>query len=144
MVYDSGVSKTNDGGRSTKATDDLVRERAQEHSARGTAVIATEPAGRILFWDEGAESLYGWSAGEVLGRNIVDVTPASQSQAEAAHIMKVLRSGETWSGSFEVQDREGNRFRVHVTDTPVFLKHGKLVGIIGVSRRESPKKSGGT
>lgn len=125
---------------SRKASNDFfpdadLRGRAQAFEESGKAVIATDTRGRIHYWNEAAEKLYGWSADEVLGRHIVDVTPSLQSRAEAAHIMRRLRSGESWSGAFGVQDRDGRTFRVEVTDSPVFSRHGKLVGVVGVSSR---------
>jgi PAS domain S-box-containing protein len=115
--------------------DELVREAARARSAPGLAVIGTDPVGRVVYWDEGAEELYEWSAAEVLGRNIVDVTPSETTRAEAAQVMKTLRSGEDWSGVFTVRNRSGRSFKVSVTDTPVFNAHGKLVGILGISIR---------
>jgi PAS domain S-box-containing protein len=41
------------------------------------AVVATDPQARILYWNQGAERLYGWSADEVLGRNAAEVIVAS-------------------------------------------------------------------
>ena len=38
--------------------------------AIGLAVIATRLDGTICYWSPFAETLYGWSASEVLGRNI--------------------------------------------------------------------------
>lgn len=88
-----------------------------------------------MFWNAGAEELYGWASADVLGQNVVDVTPALMSQPEAAQIMKVLRSAESWTGTFKVRDKAGATFDVHVTDTPVMDRYGKLIGIIGVSSR---------
>lgn len=117
------------------AEDDIVRDRARSTRPKAKAVIATDTGGRILYWNDAAEELYGWRRDEVLNLNIVDVTPARMSQPEAAHIMKLLRDGDSWSGAFEVRHRDGNRFRAAVTDTPVFNANGKLIGIIGVSAR---------
>ena len=99
------------------------------------AVIATDVQGRILYWNQAAEELYGWPGAEVLGRNVVDVTPALISQPEAAQIMKVLRSAESWTGTFPVRDKAGRTFTVQVTDSPVLDEYGKLIGIIGFSTR---------
>ena len=118
-----------------RTEDDIVRDRARSTRPRGKAVIATDTSGRILYWNDAAEELYGWRREEVLNLNIVDVTPARMSRPEAAHIMKLLRDGESWTGAFEVSDRDGKRFRAAVTDSPVFNANGKLVGIIGVSAR---------
>ena len=117
------------------AEDDIVRERARSTRPKGKAVIATDTGGRILYWNDAAEELYGWRREEVLNLNVVDVTPARMSQPEAAHIMKLLRDGDSWSGTFEVRHRDGRRFRAAVTDSPVFNANGKLIGIIGVSAR---------
>jgi PAS domain S-box-containing protein len=117
------------------AEDDLVREHARATRARGRAVIATDTSGRILYWNDAAEQLYGWKREEVLNLNIVDVTPARLSRPEAAHIMKILRGGDSWSGTFQVNDRDGSRFVAAVTDNPVFNENGKLIGIIGISTR---------
>ena len=114
--------------------DEIVRQRA-EAAGEGRAVIATDVTGSILYWNRAAEELYGWTSAEVLGRNVVDVTPAAISQPEAAQIMKVLRSAESWTGTFPVRDKAGRTFMVQVTDSPVLDEYGKLIGIIGVSAR---------
>ncbi|HSU16259.1 MAG TPA: PAS domain S-box protein [Longimicrobium sp.] len=97
------------------------------------AVIVTDPDGTIRSWNRYAETLYGWRAAEVMGRNILDVTPTSASREEGAEIMARLRAGETWSGDYAVRRRDGVTFAVHVTDTPVFDAAGELSGIVGVS-----------
>jgi len=99
----------------------------------GQGGIVTDPDGTIRSWNRHAETLYGWRAGEVMGRNILDVTPTSASVAEGAEIMERLRAGETWSGDYAVRRRDGVTFAVHVTDTPVFDAQGRLSGIVGVS-----------
>ncbi|CAN5125498.1 hypothetical protein BH23GEM2_BH23GEM2_04480 [soil metagenome] len=132
-----GVPKTTEE-RSTQ--DELVRQHARATRVKGKAVIATDTGGRILYWNDAAEEIYGWRREEVLNLNIVDVTPAALSRPEAAQIMKILRSGENWSGTFQLQDRQGRRFLANVTDSPVFNANGKLIGIIRISARaQSPR-----
>lgn len=115
--------------------DEIVRRRAEAVAAGDMAVIATDVHGRILYWNQAAQELYGWTSAEVLGRNVMDVTPAVMSQPEAAQVMKVLRSAESWTGKFEVRDKAGRTFPVQVTDSPVLNENGKLIGMVGVSRR---------
>lgn len=99
----------------------------------GQAVIATDVEGSILSWNGAAETLYGWRAEEVLGRNVLEVTPTDLSRAEATAIMERLRTGATWSGRFLVQRKDGSCFEAHVMDTPVRDDAGELVGVIGIS-----------
>jgi len=97
------------------------------------AAIATDAAGRITDWNDAATALYGWPAAEVIGRNIVDVTPAEISRDEAAAIMKRLAAGEVWSGEFRVRSRGGESFLASVTDVPLLGARGEIEGILGIS-----------
>ena len=99
----------------------------------GRAVIVTSPGGEILFWNGAAEALYGWSATEVVGRSILDVTPVEQSAEQAAQIVGQLAAGEPWEGEFRVQRRDGSSFLALVTDTPVVGADGTVTAIVGVS-----------
>ncbi|HEY9667448.1 MAG TPA: PAS domain S-box protein, partial [Coleofasciculaceae cyanobacterium] len=97
------------------------------------AVIATDLQGNITYWNRFAQVLYGWSADEVLGRLILEVTPASTTQAEAAEIFSQLQAGESWSGEFFVQRREGAIFPIMIVDSPIYDEQGVLSGIVGIS-----------
>jgi PAS domain S-box-containing protein len=98
------------------------------------AVIATTASGAIAYWNRTAASVYGWRADEVLGRDIVEVTPAAPVRDNAADIMRQLRAGRSWSGDFRVRRRDGSELIVYVQDFPVRDADGELIGIIGVSR----------
>jgi PAS domain S-box-containing protein len=109
--------------------------RARELDIPTLAVIATEPDGSVIYWSTGAAALYGWTESEALGRNIMDLTPSGEAVRRAAEIMGQLRSGQSWSGEFEVRNKEGRGFTAKVTDIPVRGAGGELLGIIGVSHR---------
>ncbi len=100
----------------------------------GEAVIATDLHGYVIFWNRAAERLYGWTADEVEGRSILDVTPAAESRAAAVAIFEKVTKGETWSGEFETRHKDGRRLLVDVTDYPVRDLQGKLTAIVGISK----------
>ena len=103
-------------------------------NAMGEAVIATDLDGYIIFWNRGAERLYGWTADEVAGRNIIDVTPSPDFRATAIEIFDQLTKGQSWSGEFETRHKDGRRLLVYVTDYPVRDEHGKLTAVVGISK----------
>lgn len=113
---------------------DAVRRAAQARDTDGAAVIATDISGTIQFWNDEASALYGWEHSEVVGANIMRVTPSSQSMSEAEQIMRQLAAGQTWSGTILLRDKHGAAVRAHVTDAPV-VYNGVIVGIVGVSTR---------
>jgi PAS domain S-box-containing protein len=97
------------------------------------AVIATDVSGTIKYWNRFAESLYGWSASEAVGRNVMEITPAATTQEQATEIMSQLKAGRSWAGEFIVRRRDGTIFPAMITDTPINGEDGKIVGIVGVS-----------
>src|SRR4051812_19522940 len=94
------------------------------------AVIVTDAQGRVTFWNETAEALYGWKQAEVLGRSIMDVTPAPEALEKAAEIVTRLKAGESWTGTFRVRHKDWHWFEVHVTDIPVPGADGDSRGIL--------------
>jgi PAS domain S-box-containing protein len=102
--------------------------------ALDSAVIATDNSGTVLYWNEGAEKLFGWPSDDAVDRNIVDVMRGQQTASDAEAIMHQLLAGKTWSGSFLARHRDGALIRINVTDVPVKFD-GSVVGIVGVSRR---------
>ncbi len=109
-------------------------------SAVEEAVIATGLDGKIIYWNSAAESLYGWSAAEAVGGDVVEMIPAEGAHEQATEIMALLREGKSWSGEFVVRRRDGSVFPIMVTDSPIFDESGKLAGIVGVSIDISERK----
>src|SRR3954452_24845293 len=104
------------------------------------AVIATDLEGRITYWNRFAEQLYGWPAPEVIGRNILEVTPGEAARGQAAEILSRLKAGESWSGEIVVRRRDGTPFVAMVTDSPILDRDGALVGVVGVSSDLTDRK----
>ena len=124
---------------SNEQTSAIV-DAARSRDTSGAAVIATDAAGTIVYWNEGAAFLYGWEAEEALGRNVLDVTPTRNSTNEAAQIMEELRLGQEWTGEFIVKRRDGTPLIAHVSN---FLVREKevVIGVVGISRPTSSRKT---
>ena len=132
----------NDGRQSQRALNMLEQSTFATKllEAMEEAVIATDVAGNIVYWNPFAEELYGWSADEVIGRSIVEITVPPGNEDAAAEIMTVLKSGVSWTGEFKVLHKNGTLVVASVTDSPVFDEAGALIGIVGVSHDVSERK----
>ncbi|PKP29876.1 MAG: hypothetical protein CVT99_15495 [Bacteroidetes bacterium HGW-Bacteroidetes-16] len=106
----------------------------------GQSVIATDLSGNVIYWNNAAEKMYGWSMAEVIGQNIIILTPTQSTREQAAELMKKLSEGESWTGEFIVKRKDGSSFPALVTDTPILDANGKLTGIIGISSDITERK----
>ncbi len=97
------------------------------------AVIATHLDGTVTYWNQFAETLFGWSAVEAVGRNVLEVTLGQTLKAQAAEIITRVSRGESWSGELLLQHRDGSSFPAMVTQSPIHDDEGRLIGIVGVS-----------
>ncbi|MFC2106805.1 PAS domain S-box protein [Bacteroidota bacterium] len=104
------------------------------------AVIVTKPDGEIIYWNPFAEKMYGWISDEVIGQNIMNITVPQLSHERAEEIMKNLGAGQSWSGEFQVQRKDGSIFPIFITDLPVINKKKDLISIMGISIDINEKK----
>ena len=111
--------------------------------ALSRAVVATDPDGTILAWNRAAELLYGWTADEALGRNIVDLLVPESAADEATAIFERVRMGGQWSGDFLTRHKDGHTVSVAILDRAVLdderSGRGRGRRVRGAVRRTPPR-----
>jgi two-component system, cell cycle sensor histidine kinase and response regulator CckA len=105
------------------------------------AVIGTDPEGRIVYWNRAAETVYQWTAAEVLGRNIVEVTVPPESLNIARRILEGLTNAGYWQGEFRVRRKDGSTFPAFVTDSVVRGADGAVAGYVGITTDLTAQKA---
>jgi PAS domain S-box-containing protein len=90
------------------------------------AVITMNAAGIIIGWNPQAETTFGWSRGEAIGRTLADtIIPASMRAAHEDGLRRYLRTGEgpVLNARIEVTalHRDGHEFPVELAISPVKL-----------------------
>ncbi|MGH9502430.1 MAG: PAS domain-containing sensor histidine kinase [Terriglobales bacterium] len=98
------------------------------------AVIVTDLAGTITYWNPFAQELYGWSSSEVMGRPIMEITVSSDTEQQAKECMADLNAGKSWAGEFQVLCKDGKYLTALVSLSPMLDESGNNAGIIGVSQ----------
>ncbi|MCU1351678.1 MAG: diguanylate cyclase/phosphodiesterase with sensor(S) [Acidimicrobiales bacterium] len=137
-VFDAGrlvavIGSIIDTTRSN-AQEDEVRMQARLLQAVGQAVVAVDPGRRVIFWNDAATALYGWTASEALGASISTLlVPAAGWGATGNQVMEKMGRGRSWSGEFWINRKDGVAIPILATDTPVYSDAGDLVAWIGVS-----------
>ena len=98
------------------------------------AIMIHTLGGTIVSWNMGAESVYGYSASEVIGRSRYMLVPPDQLD-EVSEILKRLERGEQIQLHEAVNIRkDGKRINVSIAVSPVKDANGKIVGVTAITR----------
>ncbi len=58
------------------------------------AIISADSQGNIILWNKGAETLFGYTAAEVLGQSIVLIIPEKYIKPHSAALERLRAGGE--------------------------------------------------
>ena len=100
----------------------------------GDAIIGKSLDGTIRSWNDAAERVFGYTAAEVVGRNISLVIPPERLEEEN-QIITTLRAGQRID-HFETERvrKDGRRILVSLTVSPIKDDEGNIVGCSKVVR----------
>lgn len=94
------------------------------------ATLGMNREGSIIFWNKGAEQIFGYSTDEILGQPVTKLMPEKHKEYHT----KVLRAflsgnyGETETIEFEALRKDGSTFPVELS-LSIWQQNGKFVGL---------------
>jgi PAS domain S-box-containing protein len=98
---------------------------AQLVQSLADAVIVADPEGTIMFWNDAAVALFGWSSEQAVGRPLDIIIPERLRRRHGDGYRRVMETGHTQYGDrlLEVPalHRDGHSFSIAFTVT--LLKH---------------------
>jgi PAS domain S-box-containing protein len=116
----------------------LTQETLERLISRSTdIVVATDRAGRVIYYNDGASRILGFKIHEILGHNVVTLYP---SLAEAQRVMKAMRGDghggrgivETFQTTF--RSKSGEDIPVAISGTLLHDAKGNEDGTIGFAK----------
>src|SRR5260370_38738828 len=85
--------------------EERIRSQAALLDKGKDAILVRDMQDQIVYWNQGAEHLYGWAAAEAVGRNANDLLSRKPSQElEEAH-RTVIAKGE-WTGELRQSTKD--------------------------------------
>ena len=82
--------------------EEQIREQAALLNCAQDAIAVQDLEGRVLFWNRGAERLYGWSSAEVLNQRLDDLIYANQEAQRFSEILRQLQEKD----EYKVEQRQ--------------------------------------
>jgi PAS domain S-box-containing protein len=117
-----------------KEAAELQERLAAIVSSSDDAIISKDLDGIIRSWNSGAERLFGYTAGEVIGKPITIVIPVDRL-GEEPEILSRLQRGERVDHFETIRRRkDGTLLDISLTISPVKDSQGRVVGASKVAR----------
>lgn len=101
--------------------------------ALGNAVIATDTDGVITYMNAAAEDLYGYRAGEAIGKPGADLMVPSDAAEDGRSIRSRVAAGEMSSARIRLRKKDGSTFLARMQASPIHDETGGVAGLVGVT-----------
>jgi PAS domain S-box-containing protein len=89
-----------------KRAEEQIHEQAALLDKARDAIVARGLDDRVVFWNKGAERLYGWTAQEAVGRKMSEVIREARAPLPAEAERRLFETGD-WSGELSQLTKEG-------------------------------------
>jgi PAS domain S-box-containing protein len=130
----------NDITEQTAAEEARMRLAAIVNSS-DDAIVGTTPSGLISNWNRGAESLFGYSAIEMIGRPLTALAPSDARSEEDAVVSREANSAVRVQ-QFEASRtcKDGRRIDVSIIVSPIIDGDGNIIGKSRIARDITERK----
>jgi PAS domain S-box-containing protein len=98
------------------------------------SVILTDLEQNVLFWNTGAQNIFGYAADEILGEKITKIYPADSLTVETVEKLRemVAKKAGTVHGKMKQVTKDGRTVITSLALSPMLKPSGRLQGILGV------------
>jgi len=116
-----------------KQAEAKLKEQSMLIDSMRDAVIIRDLDGRILFWNKGAELIYGFSASEVMNKSAAKILWGENQDDIKQIVQNVLRAGH-WSGELKKRRKTGEELGVESNWILTYNEQEKQKAIITIDR----------
>lgn len=121
-----------------KRAEQQIREQAMLLDKAHDAIGVRDLEGRIIYWNKGAEQLFGWKAEEILGKRAPDIL--YNDPALSDELAQKVRETGNWSGELQLRTKSDAEVIVHSRWTLVRGTDGRPKSILVISTDITEKK----
>ncbi len=107
-------------------------------SSSSISLISTDLEGNILYWNVGAENIFGYKAEEMVGRHkittLYDYEDENTKKSVDLSRSTVLNKKESFSCDIREVTKDGRKLWISMTLSPRFNEDGNVIGILGIGQ----------
>ncbi|NJD77627.1 MAG: response regulator [Candidatus Methanoperedens sp.] len=122
-----------------KRAEEKIREQAALLDKAQDAIAARDLEHRLIYWNKGAQRLYGWTAEETIGKNADELLYKEESSDLIEAKKSVIEKGE-WIGELRQRTKDNKDIIVEGRWTLVHDNDGKPKSILFINTDITEKK----
>ena len=96
------------------------------------AVIAADLDGNITYWNGFARKIFGWTAAEVLNKNLLQLITPDASHNGSLKKTSKNKPGKSLTSEMILQKRNGTLFPAQIVNSPLHDKSERKIGTLGI------------
>lgn len=117
-----------------KAAEAQLRLHAAALESAANSVVISDKAGQILWVNPAFTELTGYSAGEAIGQNFSILNSGTHPKTFFDQLWKTILGGEVWQGEIVNRRKDGSRYSVDQTITPVRHEKGEIMHFVTIQQ----------
>jgi PAS domain S-box-containing protein/putative nucleotidyltransferase with HDIG domain len=123
-----------------KQAEEQVRYQASLLESVNDAIVASDARHRLTAWNAAAESVYGWKAEEVLGRDGREIVCTEWPGVDAERMMHTISRMGRWRGEVTQVRKDGARIPVEMSFLVLHDDSGHVSGYVSVNHEITRRK----
>ena len=124
----------------SKVADERLLLQAAALQAAANSIVITDNRGTILWTNEAFSQLTGYSAEEVLGKNLRLLKSGEQDSAFYTNMWATITSGNIWQGELTNRRKDGSLYTEEMTITPVLIGNGEITHYVAIKQDITSRK----
>jgi PAS domain S-box-containing protein len=123
-----------------KKAEENIQHQAMLVENVSDAIISTDLEFNIISWNNAAETIYGWKAEEVIGKNIMDTIIIEYPYDNKDDVLKYFSGKGFWKGEVIQSRKDGKKINL-LSSVSVFKdSNGDPVGAVAINRDRTEQK----
>jgi len=103
------------------------------NSSSSISIISTDLDQKIVFWNKGAENIFGYKAEEIIGRKVQVLYGDEETEALARSLgTSVLRERRSITQELREVTKDGRKLWIRLNLSPRIDESGRILGILGI------------
>ncbi len=121
-----------------KRVEERIAEQAALLDKARDAILVRDINGKILFWNKGAELVYGWARDEALGRNAAELYYLDSQKFKEIDALTISR-GE-WQGEVQHRTKDGRTITVEARWNLIRDSEGRPKSVLAINTDITERK----